>query len=201
MKIEIFRGHRIALQSPKMPQLMSGWITRAEGTVIEVTLNAPASVAKDDTLIGSVIYQQVNAQFRCKVCKLEDMVLEVTIDSRINMAETEADSRLRTNLEQTMILDGEQILVNVKDVSIHGLGILAPVPLNKGQAVEVLLDIEGNEVRLPCVAKYVEKESDTSINFRIGLRISTIDRLTRARWNAFLASNDPELFGLAQPAA
>lgn len=201
MKIEIFRGHRIALQSPKMPQLLSGWITRAEGTVIEVKLNNPSPVEAGDILIGSVIYQQVNAQFRCKAIKLEENLLEISIDSRINMADTDADSRLQTNLEQTLILDGEQILVTVKDVSIHGLGILAPVPLNKGQAVEVLLDIEGNEVRLPCTAKYVEKESEESINFRIGLRISAIDRLTRARWNAFLASGDPTLFGLISPAA
>jgi|GEM_PF-6796542 len=178
------------MQTPKFSGLISGWVSSAKGRELSVTLSEESILTNGDLLVGSIIHQGVNAQFRCKVLELEGTALKIDIDSRINLAETEQDSRIRATQTETLILEGEQVLVTLNDVSMNGVGFMAPVQLQSGAKVEIHITSAGEPIILFGQVRFCTQE-EGSIYFRTGVKLHEMDRLLRARWLTYLQRGDP----------
>lgn len=178
------------MQTPRLAGLVSGWVASAKGRELSVTLAEETALVSGELLVGSIIHQGVNAQFRCKVLDLEGTALKIDIDSRINLAETEQDSRIRATQTETLILEGEQVLVTLNDVSMNGVGFMAPVQLRQGARIELHITSAGEPIVLFGIVRFCTQE-EGSIYFRTGVKLDEMDRLLRARWVTYLQRGDP----------
>lgn len=75
---------------------------------------------------------------------------------------------------------------NVRDISRRGLAVEAPDLIEPNTEVSVVVDGVGESITLACIVRYFKP---IRAGFRIGLEVSTQDRVSAAKWSQIVAES------------
>ena len=165
----------------------SGWVKVVDGSTITVHINSSRQVE-----LGSCYHVEASApsdrlQF-LTVCVGVDLPLTILqITSTVSRAELEAESRkLLHGVVGTILIDGNQISIEVADVSEQGLGVQSREVVETGRGVELNLQTPHGPIQCLCQVRHCRVSPEILGEYRVGLKILHIDRLSRARWGRIL---------------
>lgn len=181
--------YRFWLKNPSTSAVGHGFVCEISETAVQLDLVDDMNVSAGETWICSVTHPQGKVQFLVKVESIEDQRISGAIASQLNVKEPTEDARKRVDLTETLLYQGESILIQVKDVSPGGLSVLVPINLPKGAEVECVINGEDGEVRLPGKIVY-SIEHPGSIYYRAGVFLSKLDRINSARWKVYLSCGE-----------
>ncbi len=175
--------HRYWMKGPSHDGLITGWVQEVDGTelTLSLSMNDEVVTAPNQVFICSISSPIGNTQFRCRVLHRQGESLRVLIESGIHLAESKEGARTLLNGSVIVHYQGEQIMAELVDVSARGMGIRAPFAFPPSTKVSCSLDVKGSKVEISATVMYSHQEAGG--NFRSGLRLASLDRLTAAWWS------------------
>ena len=88
-----------------------------------------------------------------------------------------------------ILFEGAEFAFTLVDISENGMGIICASNLERGTNVEFEVYTPIGSVNGLGEIRYCRADADAANQFRVGVLVSELDRIERARWNQLLNSN------------
>lgn len=185
--LESFGGTRIRLQRLRDSKLFSGWIVGATSSRIEARIDSRTAVDLGDEFFVQAFGDANSAMFHAKTVgtSSRSASLDVLGDPRI-VASSEDMRVLIDGLKCGAKLGWFECVTDVLDVSPHGIGIRLNVAVEKGEPIELSIVSLSGEIVVRGEVRYCRKQDSPISEFRIGISLFDMDRITGAKWNRLL---------------
>ncbi|MBI1331876.1 MAG: PilZ domain-containing protein [Armatimonadetes bacterium] len=176
---------RCRLQGLNDAQMYTGWVLKMEGGVITVSSTSPKCPN-----VGDFLYIEVDAPatvitFVAYVLSFQSTKFELKVTSDVDERPLKTESRLLVTPFSGSLKQGDiTIGITIADVSENGVGFFSDDPFNNAKCTAVLKSEHG-AVTVEGEIRYVRKEPTTQ-NYRGGMKILSMDRVSRARWSKVL---------------
>jgi hypothetical protein len=147
-------------------------------------LNDPTSVEVGDILVAEVSGRENLALLDASVKTIIDD--EIVLDFRRPPRYEVAREKFRTlvqNVRGSVNYEGENVDLEVLDISEQGLGLLSFAPVQTGSRVKLSLETPYGPVKVSGLVRYCRSDPKRIGLYRAGLYLDEMGRLDRARWN------------------
>lgn len=176
---------RCRLQGLNDAQMYTGWVQKMEAGIITITSTSPKIPN-----VGDFLYIEIDAPlsvvtFVAYVLNLSGNKFELKVTSDVDERPLKTESRLLVPPFDGVLKQGDlSITFTVSDVSENGVGFLSSDPFNSGKCTAIMKSEQG-AVRVDGEIRYVRTEV-VNTAYRGGMKILTMDRVSRARWARIL---------------
>lgn len=187
MSLESFKGTRAWLQRIEDAKIFSGWVQNLaqHDAVIETT--ACSDLRAGDEFMVQAFGHGECATFKARLRLCNGALGSFAIEGRIRFLRSKEEPRLLVYGLVAQVEDEyAPFEARVVDISPSGVGLLASVPIEKGAKVRLSLTSPVGQVEASGVVRYSRQLSDGPAEFRIGVKLDKLDRLSQARWNKLL---------------
>lgn len=190
-----FNNMRARFQRHSDARIFNGWVQSHAPSRVVVQATGTASMSLGEQFHFEIHGIDEVALFSAELQALEGALCEFNVTSPVKRLPRVEDTRLKVRDmlaycrpaqgPEPVPLPKERSECAVIDLSSSGLALLHPEELEKGSAVDVEVVTPVGGVLLQAEVRYCRKEDK---GFRVGLRITAIDRLNRGRYGFFLQS-------------
>jgi len=176
---------RCRLQGLNDAQMYTGWVQKMEGGIITVTSTSPKNPN-----VGDFLYIEVDAPlsvvtFVAYVLNYQGTKFDLKVSSDVEERPLKTESRLLVPPFEGVLKQGDlSITFTVSDVSENGVGFFSSDPFYNGKCLAIMKSEQG-AIRADGEIRYVRTETPGSA-YRGGIKILTMDRVSRARWSRVL---------------
>lgn len=182
--------HRITLVDNESDARYFGWVEQVSGTTITVRSLMPGP-ARGSRLTCRVASQHGTATFDALSVQTLGTEFVVNLEGKLSLSQLHEDPRYRIDLDAVVDVGGVETNVQVRDVSVRGVGFNAPRGFELGAATVVMfpsfshLRVEGTIIH--------SAPQEGSHMHQVGVRLGRMDRIGRARWRRLIQMGDPIL--------
>lgn len=183
--ISLVRGRRCRMQSLKDAHIYSGWI---EGAKQDYFVFAPKS--KKTPTLYEQLYVEVESPFNAVafLVTVTDIIgtrLCIKLASEVKTRPLNVEPRLQVSrINGALHQDYGTIPLSVIDISENGFGCLSEEQLSVGQG-DVSVITHHGEIKMEIQIRHSRRDQDGK-QYRGGVKILEMDRISRARWNRLL---------------
>lgn len=188
MEVSRYMKTRGRIQRLEDAKFFSGWVKEISETEVWLRTNGELAVKPGETFVAQFFGKGFSAIMKLKLTvsmgNLYGFVL-ISPAKEISSAENArvGVSGVIATLEAT---DVETSTVTVLDMSTEGIGIMSPVAVERSAEVTLNLEAKGGAITAIGEVRYCRPDPMVESHFRIGIKISMLQRVDQARWNQML---------------
>ena len=187
MSFEGFLRTRVRFQRTGDSRLFSGWILEITQGHVLITASDAGPYA-----VGEAFFIQANGirsstTFKAVLVAASNGNLRFEIKEAIRVMRSTEEARVRLDgAIAELCTGGKSTETEVLDISAHGLGLLSPVPIERGEEVQLTITAEcGLVIRATGVVRYCQPGQEPQ-EHRIGIQLNPMDRVEQARWQQLI---------------
>lgn len=176
-------GTRVRFQRLSDAKLFAGWVSGISEHHISIRSSGPTPVSPGDRFMVEVFGHGRNLQFEATLASALEEALELEVAGA--MRETVSQEPVRVavaDLPCTLTWPGGQTNAEVVDISLAGLGLNSREEVPRGTKVGLEVRLPAGTVQCDGEIRYCRADKERGSSYRLGVLITYIDRINRARW-------------------
>ena len=186
--IKTFRNVRVRLQRRATGAWLSGWVTHLARDEARVRLWHPLPLEIDEQISGECYGQGTVARFNGKVIAQAGQNIAIDLLGSISYAPSEETPRIyAAGLVGQLVAREGNATMQVLDVSPLSLGVLVDAAFDPGAEMTMELPTEMGPVAARVTVANCRAEGGSADHYRMGLHITDMARLDRARWGRLVS--------------
>jgi len=175
---------RVRLQRLGDAKLYNGWLLEYAVQTVTIGFESLPAISFGDQLMAEAYLHGTRIVMPVRAVKItkEDSVFSCLAEPKIS--DSNESARIKCSaIPLTIYANGFDFEASTLDIAPGGIGILSPLPMVKGDIVEVQIRTAHGEIKTKAVICY-NKDLDKELegHYRVGLKFDELDRVNKARW-------------------